>query len=258
MSSAKDEPLRDNHENAHPVTITRDFYIGVFETTEGQYDRIVNGTASASCYPKPTRYDDVRGADIGATWPTYIDHRVDASSFLGLLRKKTGGTITFDIPTEAQWEMASRDKGDGTYHGSYVLNDGVSFYSAETNIVGNVTNIVSNTDWSHLGDLAWYNDQTPGTNEGAAHEVGLKLPSTSGLYDLHGNLWELCLDFHGNLPSSPQTDPVGLKYNTKRVRRGGSFWKDDLPGHCRISKRLNTFSDDYGDDSIGFRIIIVR
>ncbi len=257
MGSPNDEPGRGGNETLHEVTITRDFYIGVFELTEGQYDRIMNGSAGTSCYPKAASYFEIRGSAAGDTWPSQTDHRVDKDSILGHLNRKAFGAYRFDLPTEAQWELANRTKGDGTLHGPYVWNDGVSFYSAETNIVDSVTNIVRNVDWSHLDAIAWALDRTPGTEHGAAYEVGLKLPSSYGLYDMHGNLWEWCLDLSGNYPSTPVTDPVGNYWGNSRSRRGGSFWQEDQPSFCRITKRFNNNPNEDGSGSVGARLVLL-
>ncbi len=267
MGSPSDEPGREprikNSESQHAVTITKNFYIGVFELTEAQFEKINNETISDSKYPKSISYKNLRGNSCGATWPTATDHRVDAGSFFGKLRAKTG--LIFDLPTEAQWELAIRDKDDGTYHGGYVWNDGTSFLKERpvTNIVvdaelGVVTNITAESyvDWSDLQDLAWIKDTSGG--DGSAHEVGLKKPSLNGLYDMHGNLWEWCLDaLADTLGTAPVTDPVGPAPNAKRVRRGGSFWKSDTENLCRMAMRV---SEDYGSNgrnSIGARIVLI-
>ena len=211
MGSASTEDGRTaNYETQHTVTITKTFYVGVFELTQGQFDRINSNTAGTSCIPKGTlTYPDWRGSSYGLTWPAKTDHRVDSTCFFGKLRAKTGYALTFDLPTEAQWEMACRDKGtsdrttDG-FWGSSRWNNGVVFDSS----------------FSGINDVAWYN----GNSGDAVHEVGMKGASSIGTYDMHGNVLEWCLDYFAENITSYTTDPVGpsSEASSRRVVRSGN------------------------------------
>ena len=111
MGSPEGELGKCANEPAHEVTLTQDFYLGVFEVTQAQYERIAG--ANPAKYPDATNpvewvsYEDIRGTspEKGAGWPTK-GHAVDDESFLAKLRAKTG--LEFDLPTEAQWEYACR------------------------------------------------------------------------------------------------------------------------------------------------------
>jgi len=192
----------------------------------------------------------MRGSTYGLTWPAKTDHRVDSGSFFGKLRSKTKNGLIFDLPTEAQWEMAARDKGDGTYHGSCVWNDGTTFLKeVETNGV-----VQTVADFSDVLDLAWCGQNAGG----AAHEVGLKEPGLNGLYDMHGNLWEWCLDpyiyFLGN---DPVVDPVGgTEISTSHVRRGGCYYSTDPLHFCRMALRFS-WAESRVDSTVGFRIVLL-
>ena len=148
MGTPVDEPghswVNANYEILHKVTITQPFYMGVFELTQKQY-QLVTGTnamyATYSSYSGVNRpvmglsYNDLRGSDLGAKWPT--GKQVDAMSFFGMLRTKTG--ITFDLPTEAQWEYTCRAGTGGP------LNSGKSLSNA------------------NLSEVArWYNNRSDG------------------------------------------------------------------------------------------------
>ena len=245
MGSASDEPNREPGnipEDKHQVTITRPIYIGVLETTADQYSRIMNiQTGRNSKLPRvQIQEKELRGETYGMTWPDKTDYRVDEGSFFGTLRQKTKHGLIFDLPTEAEWEMAARDKGDGTYHGDYVWNDGVAFYDPQTQIA----------DWSHTTNVAWNADPNS-----QVQEVGLLTPGMNGLYDMHGNAWDYCLDrLSKNLGTASVTDPVG-NYSKKAnfCVKGGGIYKTDTPAHCRMAMRM---SKDAKNGNCGFRIAI--
>ena len=259
MGSVSDEPGREptnpkHYEDKHQVTITKPFYIAVFETTEAQFATLT-GASSSSMLPKTQlKYEDLRGSKYGITWPAYTDHRVDANSFFGKMRQKTGYGLKFDLPTEAQWEMAARDKGDGTYHDDYVWNDGTTFWKTNIDETDPENPIITKyVDYSDLTNLAWYADQTG--DRGVVHEVGLKRPGINGLYDIHGNVWEYTMDrFLNHLGTDPVVDPVGSDRGNYAIVKGGSIFKNDPPNYCRMAMRL---TKNTRNDNIGFRIAIV-
>ena len=113
----------------------------------------------------------------------------DAVEFCKKLSAKTGKTV--QLPTEAQWEYACR-AGSAT---KYCFGD------AEP----------------ELGDYAWYGDNS----DMKPHPVGQKKPNVWGLYDMHGNVWEYCQDWHGAYAEPAKTDPTGSASGSYRVLRGG-------------------------------------
>ena len=258
MGSATDEPGRQPtgyYEDKHQVTITKPFYVGVFECTEAQYAVITDSTSSSKLPRVQIKYEDLRGSKYGVTWPTYTDRRVDANSFFGKMRQKTGYGLKFDLPTEAQWEMAARDKGDGTYHDDYVWNDGTTFWKTNIDDTDPENPIITKyVDYSDLTNLAWFADQTG--DKGTVHEVGLKRPGINGLYDIHGNAWEQCIDrMLPHLNTSPVTDPVGgSTAKNLAVVKGGSIYKTDPPNYCRMAMRQQKNAKN---NNVGFRIAIV-
>mgnify|MGYP001472176622 CR=1 FL=1 len=202
-------------EDQHDVVLTRPFYIGVFEVTQEQWCRVMGSgglshfTNVQYCATRPAdsmSYDAVRGAELGARWPA--DNEVDAASFIGQLRAKTG-LDTFDLPTEAQWEYACR-AGTET-----AINGGTDLVRAESDpnldLLGRYM--------SNGGDA----DGNATTAQGTAR-VGSYRPNAWGLYDMHGNLFEWCLDWYsGHLGTAPVTDPVGAPAGSGRVLRGGCY-----------------------------------
>jgi len=190
-----------------PVTLTKEFYMGVFEVTQEQWKRVygTEPSLSVSNAANPVEcvaYDEIRGsaAQGGGGWPTNAN--VYALSFAGKFMTKTG-LAGFDLPTDAQWEYACR-AGTTTYY-----NDGVSA-SASPNI---------------LNGLGWWsgNSGTVGNPGGQTHPVGQKRPNAWGLYDMHGNAIEWCLDWSATLPTAPAPDPAGPVSGTARVLRSGSW-----------------------------------
>ena len=246
MGSNSNDPYHSEYaasEVEHTVTITKPFYMGVFEFTQKQFETIAGyNPVQMWAYIGDTKpvdnvsYNDLRGENAGATWPQYTDHRVDTNSFFGVFRARFGNRFIFDLPTDAQWEMACRDKGDGTYWGSGVWNDG-------SPILG------TNPD-SNLDNLANYD----GDSNPVPHEVGTKDPNGIGLYDMHGNVDEVCLDIWAPDVSSYTVDPVGPlpSYNLYRVVRSGDCSTDAK--ECRAAHRSFLFpSNRLSED--GFRAV---
>ncbi|MGB0597930.1 MAG: formylglycine-generating enzyme family protein, partial [Rubripirellula sp.] len=121
----------------------------------------------------------------------------DANEFcrrLSLLpREKRAGRV-YRLPTEAEWEFACR--------------------------AGTTTTSSFGDDESLMSRYAW-----SGENSGSKpHPVGSKLANPFGLYDMHGNVWEWCQDWHGDYPNFAETDPKGAVSGLKRVGRGGSWY----------------------------------
>ena len=205
------------------TTLTRPFYCAIFETTQRQWELVTGDNPSEfqDDADSPTRpvgrasYDAIRGSGDGAGWPE--SSAVDDSSFLGVLRLKSGlGAL--DLPTEAQWEYACRAGTTTDYN------------------YGNTAD----------GDYMWYRDNSMDRT----HSVGTKPPNDWGLYDMHGNVIEWCLDWWGGL--SGGVDPRGSSSGSYRVLRGGSCYYS--AGGCTSSYRGNyNPSDEYS--SIGFRLV---
>ena len=233
------------NETAHSVTITKPFYIAIYTTTEAQFAKIDSETTITSMKPKTgLDYTDLRGSNVGTNWPG-LGYSVDSGSFFDKLRTKVGGDVIFDLPTDAQWEMAARSKGDGTFHGNLTWNDG-SPYSKINN---------ENYKDSNLNNLAWYSYTGK-----SIHDVGTKAPSSIGLYDMHGNVWEWCLDWtKENLGTSHVTDPVGplhqINAQGQRMRRGGA--SENNPLDCRIARRNPAMASSQ-HTNYGFRMVIVE
>lgn len=217
----------DQTREDHRVTLTKPFYMGVFEITQRQRNLVMGSWPDSSpsssdgrggAYPAyNVSYDDIRGSSSGARWPA--SSAVDASSFLGRLRAKTG--LDFDLPTEAQWEYACRAGTATTYYWGDAMDDA----------------------------YAWYADNSGRTT----HPVGTRLPNAWGLYDMSGNVWEWCRDRYGTLAYG--ADPVGSASGSDRVWRGGS-WRYNS-GSCTSSGRVNYGPSYWSYNDPGFRLVRV-
>ena len=220
------------------VTLTKVFYIGVFEMTQGQYELITGENPSryrgADRPMENTTQARLRGADKGAAWPE--SYEIDEDSFFGKFRAKT--SLTFDLPTEAQWEYACRA---GT---TTDLNSGKNLNEQNLREVGRFR---YNAD-----------DGKSRYKEHAA--VGSYLPNNWGLYDMHGNIFELCLDWYKPILDSDEViDPKGQKdekMGNYRVARGGG-WLCAAEDCCSYT-RWGITPDLKGITAYGFRAAIIQ
>ena len=247
MGSPDVEIGHSAREVLHEVTITKPFYIGVFPVTQRQYELVTGKMPSyffnVSCYEaRPVErvtWNDIRGESSTYDWPESSD--VDSSTFIGLLRRKTG-IRTFDLPTEAKWEYSCRAGSTSA------LNSGKgvtakAIQDANVDEVGRYAgNFPSgNVHYSHGSDLS----------AGTA-TVGSYLPNAWGLYDMHGNVFEWCLDWYDEFSTDAVSDPVGPPSGTYRICRGGSWFRG--ASYCRsASRNWRSPSHEHNFDN-GFRV----
>ena len=244
LGSPESELGRSADEPAHRVTLSHDFYMGVFEVTQRQWELVMgdrpsfftNGLYYASRPVEQVSYEDIRGSGAGSLWPA--GRGVDADSFMGRLRAKAGWPEA-DLPTEAQWEAACR-AGAVT-----ALNSGKNLAAADED-----PNTAEVARYFFNSGSAYEPDCDAAT---ATARVGSYLPNAWGLYDMHGNILEWCLDWYGDC-SEEVADPEGSATGTGRVRRGGS-WGSSADG-CRSAFRYALFGPDYRNSSIGFRVAV--
>ena len=237
----------------HMVTVSKPFYIGIFEVTQKQFELVMGNKPSyynnSSYYAtRPVEqltWNDIRGDSSTYNWPS--SSNVEPSSFIGKLRSKTG-IDSFDLPTEAMWEYACRA---GT---STALNSGKNLENPSNDLNMDKVGRYYYTG-GYLYESGSYKKpaQSCTTANGTA-AVGSYMPNAWGLYDMHGNVYEWCLDWYQGrnaFPSSEVTDPVGPVSGSDRVRRGGSCW--DVALYCRSAYRTGmTPTARHGND--GFRL----
>ncbi len=176
------------------VTLTNNYFISVFEVTEGQYNRMraVNGAADTYSshggeYPMAAAtYNNLRGnTPTLAAWPE-DRYCVSSDSTMGRIRTNMPGRL-FDLPTEAQWEYAARAGTTNDLYIGYKVVASATFSNA-------------------LSPLAWFS----GNSESALHPCGQKKPNAFGLYDMLGNTREHCRDMVPGEGASSSYDPQPL------------------------------------------------
>ena len=233
MGSQKSKQDRDDDdEDQVKVTLSQGFWMGEHEVTQSLWEGEMSTT------PWKGQLIDLGDEKVkvhkeGDDYPAvYISHN-DAMKFCEKLTRRghQEGWMQKDwkvsLPTEAQWEYACRAGTTTAYH------------------FGN--------DRSKLGEYAWYDENADDVGEDYAHEVGQKNPNGWNLYDMHGNVWEWCLDWYDeDLPGS--VDPVVTKESSNRVIRGGSWFNSAMS--CRSADRGYS-SPGLSGHSLGFRICVV-
>jgi formylglycine-generating enzyme required for sulfatase activity len=220
--------------NQPNVYISRSYWMGRFEVTQGEYIALMTNNPSAFTNSLNLPVESV-------TWNEAVLYcnRLNA-------REQTAGRLpagwSYRLPTEAEWEYACRA---GTID-SYYFGD------------GNAIN--------RLPFFAWV-----GSNSGGVtHDVGGRAPNGWGLYDMYGNVREWCSDWYGSLPGGNLTDPKGpssAEVANYRVARGSGFGDGTLGannqpwGSARYFGNAHSSHLDGADagsrsSSRGFRVVL--
>ena len=190
MGSPSSEAGRDDDEGpVHEVKISKGFYLGKYEVTQGQWEAVMETT--------PWRGEDY--VRTGSAYPAVYVSWNDAQEFIGRLNAAVGSEV-YRLPTEAEWEYACR--------------------------AGTITRWSFGNVESQLTHYAWYDANAWDVGEKYGHRVGTKRPNPWGLYDMHGNVWEWVQDWYGDYSSSSVADPTGPSAGSDRVVRGGDFYND--------------------------------
>ncbi|MBF2003194.1 MAG: SUMF1/EgtB/PvdO family nonheme iron enzyme [Synechococcales cyanobacterium M58_A2018_015] len=217
MGSPADEPRREEDESPqHEVTVPR-FFMGKFPVTQAQYEAMMG--------LNPALFQ-------GANRPVETVSWNEAVEFCEKLSQQTGRT--YRLPSEAEWEYACRA---GTQ---------TPFYFGET-LTGELANYTATSTYASEPQGEYRNQTT---------EVGIFPPNAFGLYDMHGNVWEWCLDhWHNSYEGAPGDGSAWLDdKGDLRVLRGGSWFV--RPWFCRSADRLQSDPVVRIFD-LGFRVVCV-
>ncbi|MEB3355346.1 MAG: SUMF1/EgtB/PvdO family nonheme iron enzyme [Synechococcales bacterium] len=215
----------------HQVNVSS-FFMGKFPVTQAQYEAVM-GENPATQYDRD-RFVDPNKPVVGVSWN-------EAIAFCERLSQQTGRE--YRLPSEAEWEYACR-AGTET-----------PFYFGET-----ITTDLANyrgTDWEYQGTTypGNYGNGPKGIFREQATPVGSFPANAFGLFDMHGNVWEWCLDhWHENYEGAPTDGSAWIEGgdSTRRLLRGGSW--DNVPRYCRSAYRDRDVAD--GRYSyIGFRVV---
>jgi formylglycine-generating enzyme required for sulfatase activity len=229
MGSPTNESLRTSDEAQHVVTISRGFWMGKYEVTQGDYLSVV-GRNPSHFTGDPTRpVDQVNWFDA----TNYCALRTQQERVAGLIPTN----YVYRLPTESEWEYADR-AGTAT---AFYLGD--SLYSGQANFNGNYEYDAA------IGQIFNLNGIYPE----ATTPAGSYATNGWGLYDMIGNVWEWCQDKYGTYPAGSVTDPQGAVSGASRVARGGSWV--DVGQSCRSAQRRNA-SPNLKVGSIGIRVVL--
>ncbi len=219
LASMKAESSR-SYNREHPqrnVIITKPFYCGKYEVTQGQWERVMGSNPS---YNK----------QMGSAAPVEMVSWNDCHLFLKKLCALEGVPEgTYRLLTEAQWEYACR-AGTTTAFSYGDGRDQLKNYSAENSLFG---------------------DGLKGKYQRTTIAVGRFEPNAFGLYDMHGNVWEWCSDWFGDYDAGKVKNPTGSPYGTYRVLRGGSW--SHTARICRSAHRFR-YRPDFKYGRLGLRL----
>jgi formylglycine-generating enzyme required for sulfatase activity len=228
MGSPEDElERRENEGPQHLVTIARPFFMAQYLITQEQWRSVV---AMPQIQRKlkfnPSRFDGENLPIEGTSWQ-------DAEEFC--LRLSNYTDRQYRLPTEAEWEYACRAGSTTAFHFGETINPELA------NCNGRYT-------YNH-GEKSQYRQRTT--------IVGSFLANDFGLYDMHGNLWEWCLDdWHNNYQGAPHDGSPWISSNRNidrtKILRGGSWI--NFPRLCRSACRRNDHIG-YLDYNRGFRVV---
>jgi formylglycine-generating enzyme required for sulfatase activity len=235
MGSPPDERDRGADEGPqHEVTITRPFYLGVYPVTQDQFQRLMGTNPSHFC--RGGRGKSAVGEEDPRLLPVEKVSWGTAVAFcrrLSELPEESRLNRLYRLPTEAEWEYACRAGKNDSFHCGPTLN------STQGNFNGTKP----------------YGRAPSGPNLKRPTAVGSYPPNEFNLFDLHGNVWEWCLDWYAEdyYAESPPEDPAGPETGQERVQRGGCW--DSAGAHCRAAYRGKGEPGQHVQ-RVGFRVLL--
>ena len=210
---------RISHESPqHRVRISQPFYLGCNEVTQTQWHSVMD--------TNPSKFPDDKERPVeNVSWDhvqSFLEE-LNVSDLTADDHTPKSSRVTFELPTEAQWEYACR--------------------------AGTTSPFFSDPNAKEVSDHAWFDRNSDGTTR----PVGELAPNAFGLFDMHGNVYEWCNDRFSGVAytNTMEVDPTGPPTGNERVARGGS-WGAPL-GRCRSAIRTKELPSER-NDSLGFRV----
>jgi formylglycine-generating enzyme required for sulfatase activity len=236
-SPDNEEDRQPNEGPQHSVTLP-DFFMGKYPVTQAQWKAVVDRTTTIKRDLKPSPFH-FKGDDL----PVENISWLDAEEFC--LRLSKLGDREYRLPSEAQWEYACRAGTTTPFHFGNTISSDIANYHAQDLEIRDSTY----SGKYGQGSLGEFRERTT--------PVGLlKLANQFGLYDMHGNVWEWCLDdWQDNYKTTPTDGSAWIdtseSENPKKVLCGGSWLH--IPWICRSASRSRN-SSDFRHNTIGFRL----
>jgi formylglycine-generating enzyme required for sulfatase activity len=195
----------DDEQPVHNVKIKTPFYLGMYSVTQREWKTVMGDN--------PSYFE---GDDL----PVECVSWDDVQEFIKKLNTKEG-TDQYRLPSEAEWEYASR--------------------------AGTTTRYSFGDSDSKLGEYAWYEDNS----DRKTHPVGEKKPNQWGLFDMHGNVWEWMQDtYHEDYDCAPTDGSAWAGSGARRGIRGGG--RGHFADSCGSASRSFNFHDEL---DLGFRLV---
>ena len=191
------------------------FWMGKYPVTQEQWQTVMGKNSSW--------FNEEKLGKASRNHPVELVSWYDVQGFIDRLNERTPKHL-FRLPSEAEWEYACR-AGTNTM-----------FYFGD--------------DFKRLGEYAWYAKNS----HRQTHPVGQLQPNAWELFDMHGNVWEMCVDTYSDdaYIRHERKNPLSTGTGSKRVRRGGS-WNHDADRCRSASRRSDPASSRYGNR--GFRLV---